>query len=188
MWGESFLQYLKRLFEMGNNVSGPYSVATLWAAKAKQRYRDPSRHVWYHDTVEPALPGFSLPAKVTMSTAMSMSMQADAPLALRPLLSFTRGRVHVTLNSWILVTAGGVSVVGRVSEMLQLNVLRMGYALSSVVRMLVVDVVSSVVDAHGYITLNAAGSGQCMYVSLESAQISCLSCERRDSHLIFSCE
>ena len=185
---EGFLQYLKRMFEMGNNKSPVYSVATLWAAKAAQRYRDPSRHVWYHDTVEPAMPDFTVPALMRMSPALSSAVNDEAPLALRPLLSFNRGREKISVNTWVLVTTGGVTVVGFCSEMLQLNIFRSGYKLVSVVRMMLKDAVQPVADEHGFMTLSLPGSGHCMYVSLESASVSCLVCENRGRQLVFSCE
>ena len=51
MWGEAFLQYLKRLFNMTNYRGAAYTVATTWAAKAKQRYRDPECVAWHQDSV-----------------------------------------------------------------------------------------------------------------------------------------
>ena len=176
---------------MGNNKSGPYSVGILWAAKAKQRYRDPSRHVWYHDTVEPMLADadFQAPASLPMSSPMTTGILADAPLAVRQLLSFTRSRVHVTVNAWVLVTDRGVTVVGRCNELLQLHVMRDGYTVSSVVRMLLLDVVQPVFDKSGFITLNLdASEGQCMCIHLESAHVSNLVSQRVDGQLILSCE
>ena len=174
MWGESFLQYLKRLFEMGNNKSAPYSVAIVWAAKAKQRYREPSRHVWYHDTVDPMLDDadFQDPSSLPMSIPMHTGISADAPLAVRQLRSFTRSRVHVSVNAWVLVTDRGVTVIGRCNELLQLHVMRDGYIVSSVVRMLLVDVVQPVFDQSGFVTLSIdASKGQCMCIQLETAQL-----------------
>ena len=53
-WGEAFLQYLKHLFNMSNYKHPAYTVAELWCAKAKQRYRDPARVSWHQDAVKPA--------------------------------------------------------------------------------------------------------------------------------------
>ena len=72
--------------------------------------------------------------------------------------------------------------------MLQLNIFRSGYKLVSVVRMMLKDAVQPVADEHGFMTLSLPGSGHCMYVSLESASVSCLVCENRGRQLVFSCE
>jgi hypothetical protein len=173
---------------MGNNKSAPYSVGIVWAAKAKQRYRDPSRHVWYHDTIEPLLPDFLDPSLVPMSTAMSTGISADAPMTVRPLLSFTRGRVHVSINAWVLVSDRGVTVVGRCNQLLELHVLRNGYVVTSVVRMLLIHVAQPVFDQSGFISLNLDDLSHCMCVPLESAHISNLTSHQRDGRLILSCE
>jgi hypothetical protein len=50
---ESYVQVLKRLFDMTNYKSAPVSVCKTWAMKAVLHYRDPSRASWYEDDVEP---------------------------------------------------------------------------------------------------------------------------------------
>jgi hypothetical protein len=80
MWGEGFLQYLKALFEMTNYKGAAVTVATLWAAKAVQRYRNPHRTAWHEDSVEPTLPDDFLPcAKLLppMSTFMATSTSRE---------------------------------------------------------------------------------------------------------------
>ena len=70
------------------------------------------------------------------------------------------------------------------------HVLRDGYILTSVVRMLLLDVVQPVFDQSGFITVNIdAPEGLSMCIHLESAHVSCLVVsERVDGLLMLSCE
>ena len=44
---EAFLQVLKRMFEISNWKTAPYTVCKHWATKSVMHYRDPARESWY---------------------------------------------------------------------------------------------------------------------------------------------
>ena len=167
------IQYLKSIFEMANYRSPVYTVATVWAAKAAQRYRDPRRAAWHHDVVDPMHPEFTLKL-CAMSLPTKRACLREDPISSRQLVSFTRGRLQISLREWVLVTTGGMTVVGHVSEMIQLSVTRSEFDVVSVVRIMLLDVVIPEFDADERISMNVVGSGACMYISLECAHVSLL--------------
>jgi len=175
MWGEAFLQYLKHLFNMTNYRGAVHTVATTWAATAKQRYRDPKRVLWHQDAVE-ALPDseeFKTLQEMSMSPAMAHGVGGDTPSALRPLGSFSRQGVTIQRADWVMVTilAEDLTVVGRISEILQLHVC-LDTRTTAVVRLLLEHVVKPVFDASDMVTVTTTGESNCLYVPLECAHVS----------------
>jgi hypothetical protein len=181
MWGEAFLQYLKKLFNMTNYRGAPFTVATTWAAKAKQRYRDPKRVLWHQDAVV-ALPdsesGEAMEFKFLhaissrLSLPMAQGVARDAPMAVRFLKSFSREGVDIEQSDWVMVTIDGVTVVGQVSEMLQLHVC-LNDRVTAVVRILLQHVVKSALGALDTVTVCISGdAGHHMYVPVECVHVS----------------
>ena len=179
MWGEAFLQYLKRLFNMTNYRSAAYTVATLWAAVAKQRYRDPQRVTWHHDTVHPLSdPDFYKLADSTMSRAMALGVQKERPSTVRHLHSFERDGREITRSDWVMVScySGGTvtTVVGRISEMVQMNTC-IEERVVSVVRLIIQHVVIPVFDEDDTVTVAThGGESMEMYVPVESSHVTCM--------------
>ena len=174
MWGEGFLQYLKCIFDMSNYKSAAHTVGTVWAAKACERYRDPARVVWHADAVEPAeddafkqvehlIPPISAP--------MANGLAAEDALAARHLASLMRDGIRVAVADWVLITYCGVTVVGQVSSMLQVQLQKDEHVVS-LVRMLINHVCNASFDVHDSVTVALKGSGNCMYVPLECAHVS----------------
>ena len=192
MWGEGFLQYLKRLFEMGNYKSAPHTVSTLWAALAVEHYRSPQRTSWYSDTVSACHDGDSEDAFQTqelltppITPLMKQACAPDCPLAVRHLSSFTRTHVTIASHTWVMVSTGGVTVVGRISEMLQLQVQRDEHT-TSVVRVMLAHVSLPVFNDQDAITLSTLSSHY-MCIQLESAHVTLMLCQRAADGVLTLC-
>ena len=77
-----------------------------------------------------------------------------------------------------MVTTAGLTVVGRISEMLQLQVMCDNH-ITSVVRFMLAHVVVPVFDDQDAVTIRTLGSNS-MCIPLESAHVSLMSCHRAD--------
>ena len=193
MWGEGFLQYLKALFEMTNYKGAAVTVATLWAAKAVQRYRNPHRTAWHEDSVEPTLPDDFLPcAKLLppMSTFMATSTSREWPLNARHLSAFTRERVTIYLQDWLLVSVSGLglpgcTVVGQCTEMIQMHiVLKSPDRVVCAVRMMLSHVMQPTFDEQDICTVSTAEGHHVLYLPLETAHVTLMTHEHGSAGLV----
>ena len=77
------------------------------------------------------------------------------------------------MQDWIFATIGDLHVVGRISEIVQLQLVSDGHVIS-VVRLMLQHVVVPAFDADGLVTvpMNATGDGQCMCIPLECTHVS----------------
>ena len=184
MWGEAFLQYLKHLFEMTNYKSAAYTVSVLWAAKAKERYRDPNRILWHQDTVTPRVPDDFLPISdlsPPMTPPMVEACRRDTALTARHLSSFKRSSDEIFCHDWVLASIGTLTVVGRISELVELHVISDG-RIASVVRVLLQHVVVPSFDSHDLLTVACTG-GQCMCLPLEASHVTAMACQQHTDRL-----
>ena len=182
MWGEGFLQYLKGLFEMTNYKGAAVTVATLWAAKAVHRYRDPQRTAWHADSVQPTVPDdFQLCAALVppMSTFMATSSAKEHPLNARHLSAFTRERIDIRLHDWLLVSVSGLSLVGQCTEMIQMHiVIRNPARVLCAVRLMLSHVVKPQFDEQDTCCVSTADENQMLYLPLETAHVMLMTHER----------
>jgi hypothetical protein len=122
---EAFLQILKRMFDMCNWKSAPYTVAKHWATKSVMHYRDPARGSWFKDEV---LPASEFKTDVGAVAAQSqlvrglLTLPGEPPESLRFLKSVSRGPEEVRLGDWVLLEQVGARVmVGCVDQMIQVS-------------------------------------------------------------------
>ena len=107
---------------------------------------------------------------------MERAVATECPSTVRGLNAFEREGIRICRSDWVMVTinhgdAAPTTVVGRISEMVQVNTC-MGERVVSVVRIIIEHVVKPVFDADSTVTVIAEGDGQRMYVPVESAHIS----------------
>ena len=107
-----------------------------------------------------------------MSTAMSRGCAHEKPLVARRLLSFTRQNDRIARHDWVMVTTSDVTVVGRVSELVEMHKYENEHVVN-VVRLLLEQVILPVFDDLGLVTVKCAyGTGHVMWVPLERAHVS----------------
>ena len=170
---EAFLQVLKRLFEMSNYKTAPFTAARLWAAKHSLNLLNTVRSEWFEDDVtasselvritlpelqgsaSPLLRMCAHPAHISSYTALS---------AFRFLSALTRGPIDIKVNSWVLISLAGASYVGHLSEMAQLVV-----GSASVVRMRLTSCRAVDMSAHDPDTVCAPASSAVLH-TMKSAK------------------
>jgi hypothetical protein len=183
MWGEAFVQVLKRMFEMTNFKNATTSVHTFWIYKAVQHWKDPKRATWYNDQVEPASDfSFELEDLSQHSVLLRVLLKNMTPYAVRFLRGVTRNNDEIRLNDWILLTDQHIgSQIAKVSEMAQANVLQDGVA-KSFIRLWLVRCSTPLTDTAGHMTISKTADRTCMYVKYEEVQISLVSHTEHADH------
>ena len=119
---ESYLQILKRMFNMCNWKSAPWTVATHWATKSVMHYRDPARGTWYTDKVVSESDWTcDLSSLARGSQMVSALLQLGEPLqSVRPISRVTRGPDEVRRGDWVVVRqANSPARAGKVEQMMQ---------------------------------------------------------------------
>ena len=169
---EAYVQVLKRLFDMTNYNSAPFTVASKWAAKSVLHYRDPLRASWYEDVVEHSSEFEDITALPTSRLVEAVAQRPGAaPLSARFLRSVSRGADDLTVNDSVVVMRAGTAWVGAISEMGQVVVRNASTgALSSVVRMWLRGC-REATHVDGELEVSASAKGVAMLVCFESAQV-----------------
>ena len=119
---ESYLQILKRMFDMTNWKSAPWSVAKHWATKSVMHYRDPARGTWYTDAVVPESDWTcDVPSLARSSQLLSALLKLGETLqSVRVISRVTRGPDEVRRGDWVVVRqANSPARAGRVEQMMQ---------------------------------------------------------------------
>jgi len=183
MWGEAFVQVLKRMFDMTNYKNATTSVHTFWLYKAVQHWKDPKRAAWYSNEVEAASdfhPVREFPALAEHSVLIRVLLQNMTPYSVRFLRSVTRHNDEIKLNDWIIITDES-SVIGKLTEMVQANTLENDMA-TSYIRLWVVNCATPITDASGHMRISKSDAKACMYVQYDKVQISLVSHTEHTSH------
>lgn len=171
MWGEAFLQYLKGIFQMTNQKSAAYTVATLWVAKAKQRYSEPMRVSWHEDSVSALTDFVDIPNLLPPLSRPMMhgTCTRDRPMSARHLEAFTRARSTISRGDWVMVSTCGSTFVGCISEMIQVTAPVENH-ITLLVRFMLKPVTRPVFDEMEECFIYRS-SDQCLLVSLEIAHV-----------------
>ena len=165
---------------MTNHKSAAFSVATLWAAKAHERYLNPQRTQWYADEIISGeysafqyINNWDNSLAPPMSQPMQHGMKTEAPIAARHLLAFTRARATISMRDWVRVMIDDTTVVGRISEIMQVHVVTHEAHVRNVVRVMLACVVQPAFDELDTICVSTTMVGQpIMLVPIECAHIS----------------
>ena len=185
---ESFLQVLKRMFEMTNYKSAPYTVALFWAVKAVMHYRDRRRVSWYEDSCELASNDLQTNLLELAATSKLIAACLEQPLpvcAIHLLKSVTRGPDSFRIGDWVLVQLGDQSRISRIADMLQAHVLReLEYCL--VVRMWCDSCVEPKLDTSGKLWSDKPNANDTMLVCLEDVHVSVVTRNQLHTHDTYS--
>jgi hypothetical protein len=185
---EAFLQVLKRMFEMTNYKSAPYTVGVFWATKAVMHYRDRRRVSWYEDSCELASVDLLTNLIELSATSPLIAACLQQPLtlcAVRMLKSVTRGPNSFHNGDWVLIQQGDTRRLTRIADMLQAHVLRdQQYVI--VIRLWCVGRVEPHTNTDGRMWGDKPSNDDVMLVCLEDLHVSVVTRNQQPTHDTYS--
>ena len=183
---DAFLQLIKRIISCSNYINPAYFIVNFWSMMTGLRIVNGGPRIDFEDQlVASSTVSYDLQHAARSSRlfqACLLRQDTSLVYAFRHIRMFTRGSVEVRAGTWILASANGMSVIGRIDECMELMVPGM-----SLLRMFMSEVrhVSFEDPTRGaVITVPRAAPTSEMYACVEQMSLLEVYCDEQDAFVL----
>lgn len=168
---------------MASYKSAAYRTGTFWAVKSVMNYRDPHRASWHEDVVDLKDECW----QDLTTSAFHVALASKHALRFRAVRSVSRARELIAVSDWVLVQSEDWSVIGRVLDVVQVEMSSAdSLGMTSAVRLWLDCCHEPRLGQHGELWAPKPDRSKCMLVEYEHTHVQTVERASYASHDVYT--